>query len=193
MYSAADVKVEAYGTLATLASIAQVSVRDPRALLVSVFDSAMATPVERAIRSAGLNLNPSVDSGGAGRILVPVPRPTRETREAMRKVRRFGARPGLLVEACAKRWRRTCVLVLALTGRARSPSDVQTAMKEAENARVAARHVRRSAMDAIKRVKGEIPSDEFKRLEKDVQGITDEAVSTIDTAIALKLKVIDRP
>lgn len=81
-----DVKVEAYGALAGLSKVAQVSVRDPRVLLVSVFDGAMSTSVERAIRGAGLNLNPSVESGSAGRILVPVPRPTRETREAMRKV-----------------------------------------------------------------------------------------------------------
>jgi ribosome recycling factor len=83
--------VEAYGALATLSKVAQVSVRDPRVLLVSVFDSAMSTAVERAIRGAGLNLNPSVESASAGRIVVPVPRPTKETREAMRKVCRCGA------------------------------------------------------------------------------------------------------
>jgi ribosome recycling factor len=79
-----DVKVDAYGAIATLQKVAQVSVRDPRSLLVNVFDGALTSSVEKAIRNAGLNLNPSQES--SGKITVPIPRPTKETRELMGKV-----------------------------------------------------------------------------------------------------------
>ncbi len=63
------------------------SVRDGKTLSVSVFDPAVAAAVEKGIRGAGLNLNPISD--GSSRIRVPIPRPTKETREAMRKVSHF--------------------------------------------------------------------------------------------------------
>lgn len=66
-------------------------------------------------------------------------------------------------------------------------------MKEAEGARVAARHVRRGAMDRVRKVKADIPSDEFKRLEKEVQSITDAAIRDIDSTISEKVKAIDKP
>lgn len=66
-------------------------------------------------------------------------------------------------------------------------------MKEAEAARVSARHVRKSAMDSVKKVKSSIPADEFKRLEKEVQAITDSAVRTIDEVISDKVKAIEKP
>lgn len=81
-----NVQVEAYGALTSLQQLAQVSVRDARSLQVTVFDSEIATAVERAIRGAGLNLNPAVESGVAGRIAVPIPKATRETRDLLQKV-----------------------------------------------------------------------------------------------------------
>jgi ribosome recycling factor len=67
----------------------------------------------------------------------------------------------------------------------------QLAVKEAESARIAARHVRKSAMDAIKTRKADLPLDEFKRLEKEVQAMTDASVDSIDKAVAAKVKSID--
>jgi ribosome recycling factor len=67
----------------------------------------------------------------------------------------------------------------------------QRAVKEAEGARVAARHVRRTAMDAVKKIKSEISADEFKRLDKEVQTMTDKSVEAIDNALAAKVKTID--
>jgi ribosome recycling factor len=66
-------------------------------------------------------------------------------------------------------------------------------MKEAEAARVSARHVRRSAMDAVKKVKADLPAEEFKRLEKEVQAVTDDAVKAIDKSILDKVNAIDKP
>lgn len=87
--SIVDVKVEAYGALAALHKVAQVSVRDPRSLIVTVFDHAVIKSVEKAIRNAGLNLNPQLLAEGSGRITVPVPKTTKESREEMKKVCRF--------------------------------------------------------------------------------------------------------
>lgn len=66
-------------------------------------------------------------------------------------------------------------------------------MKEGEGARIAARKVRKTAMDAIKAVKADVPSDEFKRMEKDVQGMTDGAIKEIDGVVDDKVRDIDSP
>ena len=79
-----DVNVSAYGASAALKSLAQVSVKDGKTLLVNVFDPLVVSSVEKAIRSAGLNLNPVPDANN--RLRVPIPKPTKETRESMRKV-----------------------------------------------------------------------------------------------------------
>jgi len=62
----------------------------------------------------------------------------------------------------------------------------------AEKARIAVRNVRRDGMDAVKadEHKKEIGEDEKKRLEHDVQKLTDETVAEIDTAATDKEKEI---
>ncbi|GKQ42605.1 ribosome-recycling factor [Companilactobacillus sp. RD055328] len=64
--------------------------------------------------------------------------------------------------------------------------------KEAENAKVAVRNVRREAMDSIKKQEknSEISDDELHTLEKDIQKITDDAVKGIDEIAAKKEKEI---
>lgn len=64
--------------------------------------------------------------------------------------------------------------------------------KEAEEAKIAVRNVRRDAMDSIKKQQknSEISDDELHILEKDVQKITDEAVKEIDAISAKKEKEI---
>jgi ribosome recycling factor len=53
---------------------------------------------------------------------------------------------------------------------------------------VAIRNVRREAMDDLKKAEkdGVISQDEHKRLEGDVQKITDEAVRRVDEALKTK-------
>ena len=55
---------------------------------------------------------------------------------------------------------------------------------------MAARHIRRSAMDAIKKRKADIPLDEFKRLEKEIQKFTDATIDNIDRAAEDKARSI---
>jgi ribosome recycling factor len=64
------------------------------------------------------------------------------------------------------------------------------AHKLAEEGRVNIRHVRRDAMEAIKKAKkdGKISEDEEKRVEKEIQTATDKAIKDIDTHLAHKEK-----
>jgi ribosome recycling factor len=58
----------------------------------------------------------------------------------------------------------------------------------AEQQRVAVRNVRRDAMDDLKKAEkdGAISQDEHKRLETDVQKLTDEAIRRVDEALKTK-------
>ncbi len=69
---------------------------------------------------------------------------------------------------------------------------VKLAHNYAENAKIAARNVRRDGMDALKtdEKKKDISEDDRKRLETEVQKMTDATVSDIDAALASKEKEI---
>jgi ribosome recycling factor len=60
--------------------------------------------------------------------------------------------------------------------------------KYTETQRIAARNVRRDAMDDLKKAEkdGVISQDEQKRMEVEVQKITDEAIKRIDEALKIK-------
>ncbi len=62
------------------------------------------------------------------------------------------------------------------------------ANKYAEQARVAARNVRRDGMDTLKRMEkdGEISQDDQRQWSQDIQKLTDETVTTIDAALTTK-------
>lgn len=77
------VQVEAYGSTSPLSAVAAISVPEPRMISVSVWDKSMVGPVEKAIRAAGLGLNPIVD----GQTLrIPVPPLTEERRKDLVKL-----------------------------------------------------------------------------------------------------------
>ena len=69
---------------------------------------------------------------------------------------------------------------------------VKVAHKYAEQARVAVRNVRRDGMDHLKQdeKKHEISEDERKRLEHEVQKLTDDTIKEIDETTAAKEKEI---
>ena len=58
----------------------------------------------------------------------------------------------------------------------------------AENAKVAARHVRRDGMDALKKMEkdGDIGQDESRQLSERVQKMTDDTISDIDRTLGEK-------
>ena len=75
--------VEVYGAAMPLSQIATVTAPDSRMLAVQVWDKSNVTPVEKAIRSAGLGLNPITD----GQTLrLPIPDLTEERRKELAKL-----------------------------------------------------------------------------------------------------------
>jgi ribosome recycling factor len=77
------VSVEVYGAQMPINQVATVSAPEPRLLSVQVWDKANVGPVDKAIRSAGLGLNPIVD----GQTLrLPIPDLTEERRKELAKL-----------------------------------------------------------------------------------------------------------
>lgn len=77
------VRVEAYGSAMPLNQVASVSVPEPRLLAVQVWDKGMVKAVEKAIREAGLGLNPQPDGTT---VRVPVPDLSQERRQELVRV-----------------------------------------------------------------------------------------------------------
>ena len=143
------ITVEVYGAQMPLNQVATVSVPEPRLLTVQVWDKSSIHPIEKAIQSAGLGLNPITD----GQLIrLPIPDLTEERRKELAK----------------------------LVG------------QYAEKARIAARNVRRDGMDHLKadEKKHDISEDERKRLEGEVQKLTDQTIADIDAAAEAKEKEI---
>ncbi len=143
------VSVEVYGANMPINQVATVSAPEPRMLTVQVWDRSNVNAVEKAIRSAGLGLNP-ISEGQL--IRLPIPDLTEERRKELAKL----------------------------------------AHQYAEKARIAVRNVRRDGMDWLKQdeKKGEISQDEHKRLEHEVQKLTDDSVAEVDAAMTAKEKEI---
>jgi len=139
------VNVEVYGAHMPINQVATISAPEPRTLSVQVWDKLNVGPVEKAIRSAGLGLNPITDGT---MIRLPIPDLTEERRKELAKL----------------------------------------AGQYAEKARIAARNVRRDGMDALKtdEKKHEISEDERKRLEAEVQKMTDATIADIDSSAHAK-------
>ncbi|MFY8094149.1 MAG: ribosome recycling factor [Niveispirillum sp.] len=77
------VTVEAYGTTVPLNQVANISVPEPRLISVQVFDRSTVKSVEKAIRDAGLGLNPQTEGST---IRVPIPELNSERRKELSKV-----------------------------------------------------------------------------------------------------------
>lgn len=125
--------------------------KDRRTLFITTYDDNVAGAVEKAVRSAGLNLNPINE--GNGRLRVPVVKPSKESRSAIKEL----------------------------------------VMKEGEAAKVAARIVRRKAMEDIKRLKDQIGSEDVKRYENSVQKMTDLWIDRITQAQKSKADAVVDP
>src|SRR3954449_7056360 len=143
------VHVEVYGSNMPLNQVATVSTPEARMLSVQFWARSNVGPVEKAIRSAGLGLNPITDGQ---MIRLPIPELTEERRKELPK----------------------------LVG------------QYAEKARIAVRNVRRDGMDHVKQdeKKNEISEDERKRLEHEVQKLTDDTIKEVDEVASNKEKEI---
>src|SRR4051812_2516060 len=77
------VTVEVYGSHMPLNQVATVSAPEPRMLSVQVWDRSNVSSVEKAIRSAGLGLNPVTDGQN---VRLPIPDLTEERRKELAKL-----------------------------------------------------------------------------------------------------------
>ena len=143
------VTVPAYGGTLPINQLANVSVPEPRMITVQVWDRAMVKAVDKAIREAGLGLNPQTE----GQVIrVPIPDLNEERRRELTRV----------------------------------------SAKYAEQARVSVRNVRRDGIEVLRRrEKGaEISQDEQRKLQHEIQHLTDDYIRRIDEALAQKDKEI---
>jgi ribosome recycling factor len=143
------VQVNAYGGTVPLNQVASVNVPEPRMISVQVWDRSVVKAVDKAIREAGLGLNPQTE----GQVIrVPIPELNEERRRELTRV----------------------------------------AAKYAEQARVSVRNVRRDGIEALRRLEkdGEISQDEHRKLDREVQQLTDDHIKRIDETLAQKDKEI---
>jgi ribosome recycling factor len=143
------VVVEAYGNPMPLVQVATVSVPEPRLIIVQVWDRGNVKATEKAIREAGLGLNPQSDGQT---VRVPIPDLNEERRRELTKV----------------------------------------AAKYAEQARISVRNVRRDGMDLLKKQEKDhkLSQDQHRKLDKDIQALTDETIKKVDGLLAQKDKEI---
>jgi ribosome recycling factor len=139
------VTVPAYGGMSPLNQLANISVPEPRMITVQVWDRALIKAVDKAIREAGLGLNPQTEGQT---IRVPIPDLNEERRRELTRV----------------------------------------SAKYAEQARVAVRNVRRDGIEVLKRREkdAEISQDEQRKLQQEVQHLTDGYIGRIDEALSQK-------
>jgi len=77
------IQVDVYGSHMPLNQVATVSVPEPRLLSVQVWDRSNISAVEKAIRAAGLGINPITDGQN---IRLPIPDLTQERRKELAKL-----------------------------------------------------------------------------------------------------------
>lgn len=75
--------VDAYGAMMPINQVGSINVPEPRMISVQVWDKALVSAVDRAIRDAGIGLNPVVDGTN---VRVPIPPLTEERRKDLTKV-----------------------------------------------------------------------------------------------------------
>ena len=139
------VMVDAYGQKMPINQVANVSAPEPKLISVQIWDKSMVGPVDKAVREAGLGLNPVID----GQTLrIPMPDLTEDRRKELVKV----------------------------------------AKGYAEDAKVAIRHVRRDAMEQLKKAEKDktIGQDDARAQGERVQKLTDDHVSEVDKVLATK-------
>ena len=77
------VKVEAYGNAVPINQVGSIATPEPRMITVQVWDKGLAKAVDKAIRDAGLGLNPQMD----GQLLrIPLPELNEERRKELTKL-----------------------------------------------------------------------------------------------------------
>lgn len=141
------ITVDYYGTPSPINQVANISVPEPRMIVIAPWDKSMMPAIEKAIMMSDLGLNPNNDGE---QIRLAIPQLTEERRKEIVKV----------------------------------------VNKEAEDAKVAVRNIRRDANDALKKEEKAktITEDVAKNGQDKIQKVTDKFIKTIDDLRAIKEK-----
>lgn len=139
------VMVDAYGQKMPINQVANVGAPEPKLITVQIWDKSMVGAVDKAVREAGLGLNPVIDGQN---LRIPMPDLNEERRKELVKV----------------------------------------AKGYAEDAKVAVRHVRRDAMEMLKKAEKdkEIGQDDARASSEKVEKLTGEMVAEIDSVLSTK-------
>lgn len=139
------IKIDYYGTPTPVQQVGTLAVPESRLITVTPWDTKLIGPIEKAIQSAGLGLNPSNDGK---MVRIPIPPLTEERRKELVKVLK----------------------------------------KEAEEARVAIRNIRREGVEKLKdkEKKKELSEDDVKRGQEKIQKETDSFVKKVDDILKAK-------
>lgn len=142
-----NIMIEVYGSNMRLKEVAAITTPDARLIQIQPWDKSTIKPIEKALQSANLGINPAVDSNV---IRLPIPEMSRERRQE-------------LVKVC---------------------------QRMAEDARVSIRHARRETIDVLKKQEkaGELSEDDARRLEKEVQQLTDKYIKEVEEHLDHKEK-----
>jgi ribosome recycling factor len=144
-----NITAEVYGSQMRIRELAGITTPESRVLLITPWDAATVSPIEKAIQKSNLGLNPAVQGKF---IRIVLPELSTERRQEFVKV----------------------------------------VHKMTESGRVAIRHVRRDAIEAMKKEsKGsEISEDELEQGEKEAQKLTDQYIAKLEAHLAHKEKEI---
>lgn len=143
------VRISYYGSEVPVNQVANLSVPEPRMIVISPWEKPMLQEIEKAILASNIGITPNSD-GEVIRIVLP--ELTEERRkEFVRQVKQLG-----------------------------------------EKARVAVRNVRRDANDDVKKQMKDagLSEDESKRLQEEIQALTDRIIAEIDQVLDRKEKDI---
>jgi len=77
------IMVESYGQMTPINQLGTVNVPEPRMVTINVWDKAMVSKVEKAIRESGLGINPQLNGTI---IMLPIPELNEERRRELTKV-----------------------------------------------------------------------------------------------------------
>ncbi len=140
-----QVRVPYYGSDVPVSQVGNISVPEPRILMITPWEKSVLKDLEKALLASDLGLNPSND-GEVIRLILP------ELTEDRRK------------------------------------EFVKQARAMTEKSKVSLRNLRREANEEVKKqVKDEaLPEDESKRMQDDIQKITDRFVAEVDKVIDKK-------
>ncbi|MFN3235358.1 MAG: ribosome recycling factor [Gammaproteobacteria bacterium] len=139
------ITIDYYGSPTPISQAANITVLDPRTLMVAPWDKSLVPAIEKAIQTSDLGLNPAASSDG---IRIPLPPLTEERRKEL----------------------------------------IRVVKAEVENAKVAMRNIRRDANTQAKDLlkAKEITEDDERRLQDQIQKITDKLIAEADKICAHK-------